>query len=160
MIYSATGHRPDKLGGYGDDVRGRLTALAIAFLERNPPEKIITGMALGWDLAWAQAGLLLKIPVIAAIPFKGQEGKWPQSSQDYYNNILDQCSEVVEVNPPGYQIWKMFKRNEYMVDNSDVVVALWDGSKGGTYSCVSYAEKQKKKIINLWNRYEEQDFGY
>jgi uncharacterized phage-like protein YoqJ len=41
----------------------------------------------------------------------------------------------------------MQKRNEYMVDNSDIVIAVWDGSKGGTYNCVKYAEKLGKKII-------------
>ena len=34
-----------------------------------------------------------------------------------------------------------------MVDNADKVIAVWDGSKGGTYNCVKYAEKQNKEII-------------
>lgn len=29
----------------------------------------------------------------------------------------------------------MQKRNEYMVDLADKVVAVWDGSKGGTDNC-------------------------
>lgn len=155
MIYCATGHRPNKLGGYGDDVQNALISLAFNFLTTNTPDKIISGMALGWDLAWAHAGILKGIPVVAAIPFLGQECKWPKYSQDYYNTLLDKCCEIVEVSPPGYAIWKMFKRNEYMVDNSDKVIALWDGSKGGTYSCVKYAEKVSKEIINLWEEYDE-----
>jgi len=42
---------------------------------------------------------------------------------------------------------KMQKRNEYMVDNSNIVIAVWDGTKGGTYNCVKYAEKLGKEVI-------------
>lgn len=54
----------------------------------------------------------------------------------------------------GYEIGKYYptkmqKRNMYMVDNSDVVVSVWDGSNGGTGNCVSYAMNHNKKIINL-----------
>lgn len=41
----------------------------------------------------------------------------------------------------------MQKRNEYMTDNSDIVIAVWDGSKGGTANCVRYAKKLNKEII-------------
>lgn len=34
-----------------------------------------------------------------------------------------------------------------MVNNSDIVIAVWNGSKGGTGNCVNYAKMQKKEII-------------
>lgn len=43
----------------------------------------------------------------------------------------------------------MQKRNEYMVDLADRVIAVWDGSKGGTATCVKYAEKVGKEIIRI-----------
>ena len=43
----------------------------------------------------------------------------------------------------------MQKRNEYMVDLADRVIAVWDGSKGGTANCVKYAEKVGKEIIRI-----------
>jgi len=43
----------------------------------------------------------------------------------------------------------MQKRNEWMVDHSDYVIAVWDGSKGGTGNCVKYAIKQEKEILQL-----------
>ncbi len=30
-------------------------------------------------------------------------------------------------------------RNEYMVDRADLVLALWNGTPGGTGNCVRYA---------------------
>ena len=48
-----------------------------------------------------------------------------------------------------YKPWLMQKRNEYMVDLADKVIAVWDGSKGGTGNCVRYAEKCGKEIIRI-----------
>lgn len=155
MILSATGHRPDKLGGYSYEVTNKLTELAEQYLDEVTPDKIISGMALGWDMAWANAGIRLGYPVIAAIPFEGQESMWRNESKRDYFKLLDKCSEIVYVNDPGYAVWKMQSRNEWMVDNSDMVVALWDGSKGGTANCIRYANKVNKSIVNLWERYNK-----
>lgn len=34
-----------------------------------------------------------------------------------------------------------------MVDNSDVVIAVWNGEKSGTGNTVNYAMKSGKKVI-------------
>ena len=40
------------------------------------------------------------------------------------------------------------KRDRYMVDNCDVLLAVWDGIKdGGTWRTIQYAMKKKKNII-------------
>lgn len=155
MIYAATGHRPDKLGGYGLPVTEALTALARTFLEGlgdgpKCPSRVITGMALGWDQAWAAAAAELGIPYVAAVPFQGQEKAWPEGAQRRYETILRGAAEVVTVLPGGYAPYKMQVRNEWMVDHADHVVALWDGSTGGTANCVAYAKKAGKPITNLW----------
>lgn len=51
MIICATGHRPNKLGGYGRDVYARLVKLAYDYLAVQKPDAVISGMALGWDQA-------------------------------------------------------------------------------------------------------------
>jgi uncharacterized phage-like protein YoqJ len=38
-------------------------------------------------------------------------------------------------------------RNEFMVNNSDIVIAVWDGTNGGTANCVKYAQVENKEII-------------
>ena len=83
MILAATGHRPDKLGGYSHDILVRLTEFAQHQIRVLGPEKVISGMALGWDQAVALATISLEIPLIAAIPFEGQESVWPEKSQKY-----------------------------------------------------------------------------
>jgi uncharacterized phage-like protein YoqJ len=50
----------------------------------------------------------------------------------------------------GYHPDKLQKRNIWMVDRSTAVLALWDGSKGGTANCVKYAEKVSVPVFNVW----------
>ena len=38
-------------------------------------------------------------------------------------------------------------RNKYMVDNSDLLLAVWNGKKGGTANTVKYARKKEKEVV-------------
>jgi len=149
-----TGHRPDKLGGYGYDVHKNLIAVADQWLRENAPDRVISGGALGWDQALAHAARRLGIPYIMALPFNGFESRWPQTSVQYLSSLCDGATRVVYVCDPGYAPWKMQKRNEWMVQNARQVLALWNGTDGGTANCVRYAESVGKPVINLWNKYK------
>lgn len=153
MIAAGTGHRPDKLGGYSEDVMNRLVNVAKKSILGY--EKIITGMAQGWDTALAIACIEEKVPFIAAIPFLGQDRMWPKESQDRYQYLLSKAWDIKVVTDGGYAPWKMQHRNKWMVDNCDELVALWDGSEGGTGNCIKYATKVGKPIINVWSDFHD-----
>ena len=146
---AGTGHRPDKFGGYSDEVEKNLFDLAVATLSYLSPERVISGMALGWDMALAAAAAHLGIPFEAAIPFAGQEGRWPISSQERYQELMKRAAKVTVVCEGGYAAWKMQRRNEYMVKNCQLLVAAWDGSTGGTGNCVAYALKIGCETVNV-----------
>lgn len=154
MIVCGTGHRPDKLGGYTKEANQRLIHLAEYWLKSARPKIVISGMALGWDQALAQAAVNVGIPFHAYIPFEGQESKWPEESRKAYTRLMYKAECWNECSPPGYAVWKMQVRNESMVNDADVVLALWNGSDGGTANCVAYAKKQGKRIVNLWPVYK------
>ncbi len=149
MIISFTGHR--KIGGsYNsnptkDYVANELEKILIEL----KPDKCVSGVALGFDILAAEICIKLNIPFIAAIPFVGQESRWPPHSQLHYNNILEKALEKVIVCEGGYAVWKMQKRNEYLVNNADIIIACFDGSASGTKNCIDYAIKQNKKIIRI-----------
>jgi uncharacterized phage-like protein YoqJ len=147
-----TGHRPNKLGGYSPTAQLKLRSFAQNFLaqHRGLISVCYSGMALGWDQAVALACMDLNIPFIAAVPFEGQESAWPAQSQKEYQRILSAATKVAEVCAPGYAAWKMQTRNEYMVDHGRLLVALWDGTTGGTANCVEYADRKGKLVKNLW----------
>lgn len=80
-------------------------------------------------------------------------------TESLYNSQLQRANKVVYVDwEPAYQlrgVWediyspaKMQKRNQYMVDHCDVLIALYNGDpKGGTANCVHYAEQVGKRIV-------------
>lgn len=51
MIVAATGHRPNKLGGYAHWDAERAIDLAMRYLTLLKPSRVISGMAQGWDQA-------------------------------------------------------------------------------------------------------------
>lgn len=152
-IIAGTGHRPDKLGGYNNEAFLRLVKVCEEYLKEEKPELVISGVALGFDMALFQAAVNLDIPVLAAVPFEGQESRWSDKVKKYYFNLLSKAKEVVYVCDAGYAAWKMQKRNEYMVNACDKIVACWDGSQGGTGNCVKYASDEGKVIDNIYNSF-------
>lgn len=156
MILAVTRHRPDKCGGYGITADNARFNIAIDALRELQPEKVYTGMALGWDLAVADACDMYGIPFVACLPFSGQDSKWPASSRAYYKRMLAKASEVVVVSEGGFTNEAMQKRNRYMVDHCEVLLALWNGDeKGGTFNCINYASaKRHVTIINVWDKWE------
>lgn len=127
--------------------------LATQIMRELPKDTIIiSGMALGWDQELCAAAQENGLTVWAYIPFRGQESRWNESNQARYHSLLKKCAKVVVCSHGDYNPWKMQVRNEHMVDAADVVLALWDGSSGGTGNCVQYATQEEKPI---WNVYPE-----
>lgn len=155
-IVAITGHRPHKLG-FDYDVR---TPLMRAIRNRLQgmihscrPDYMISGMALGIDMLWAQLALTNKIPLIAAVPCVDQGVLWPSKSQQLYYRILSEAHMVVNVSGQiRYRVQYMQLRNIWMVDCCTRLVGVWDGSPGGTANCITYAKTKLKntqiQIIN------------
>lgn len=145
-IVAFTGHRPQKLGG---DIQFWVRYHLKQELKKLNPEGCISGMALGVDQWAAEICNNLGIPWVAAIPFAGQESRWPEASQQAYRKLLATAFGTCIVSPGGYSPQKMQIRNEWMVDRADVVLAVFNGSPGGTYNCLQYADKTLKKIVMI-----------
>ena len=132
FIVGGTGHR-----AYYDEVD--LTTI----LTEIKPTSIISGMADGWDIALAKTSLNLNIPLVAAIPFKDHIKYW-----NILNNPLTLSHIVCE---GGYEVWKLHRRNEWMADRANLMLAFWDGNeKGGTFNCIEYCKRKNIPWINLY----------
>lgn len=151
-LVAFTGHRPDKLGGYKlpNPTYMHVCREIEKALIQLKPDKIISGMALGVDQWAANIALKLGIPFIAAVPFLGQEGKWPDSSKKIYKMLLDKAAEIVIVSEGGYAAGKLQARNKWMVDHADIVIAVYNGdATGGTANCVKYAKEHDKEMVYI-----------
>jgi uncharacterized phage-like protein YoqJ len=155
MIVAVSGHRPDKLPnketGYKlpNPTYNYICRELDRVLTELKPEKAISGMALGTDQYFAFVCIKLGLPFIAAVPFLNQECKWPKKSQETYRKLLDKAAEVVIVSEGGYSPEKMQTRNIWMTDRCNKLIAIWDGSKGGTGNCVAYAQSINREIIYI-----------
>lgn len=153
MILAATGHRPPKLDGYGTNAQNRLIGFARRALQHLRPDEVIIGMAQGWDQAVGWACYHEGIPFRAYVPFAGQESQWPAASQRAYSDLLFVATSTHICTTGGYDPAAMQVRNMDMVNDSDAMLALWDGSPGGTFNCIDYARNRKAAptpVINTW----------
>lgn len=155
MIIGISGHRPDKLPdkktGYNlnNPVYKYIRKELENVFSKLKPDTVISGMALGVDSLCAEICIEKKIPFIASVPFKGQELYWSLSDRNRYFYLLEHAERVEYVSPGGYASWKMQVRNQWIVDNSDILVAVFAGIPGGTKNCIDYAESKNKKIIRI-----------
>ena len=145
-----TGHRPQHVSNFGTaktDIK--------KFISENSVGKVITGMALGFDTILAEAVIELKergadIILEAAVPCREQDKLWRKEDKEKYQYILSKC-DIVSLLQQEYTADCLNNRNKYMVDNSNIVLAYWNGKQnGGTYNCVKYAESKHKIIINIY----------
>lgn len=113
------------------------------------------GMAKGFDLL-AGAEILKrkragkKVRLIACIPYPDQPKAYDEKNKALYNEILKNSDEQ-NLLFTYYTKWCMMKRNEYMVDRSDVMIAYLNADKGGTFYTVNRFLKRKKGYIFYCN---------
>lgn len=139
-----TGHRPEKLTEPEEVV--------IAGLEREIRNAIadgldvfISGMARGVDIWAAEIVLRLRdagepIKLICALPYDGFEKGWRVEWQERYTSIL-KAADLVRAICPGYSRACFQIRNEWMVNHSARVIAVFNGQKSGTKNTIDYANK-------------------
>ncbi len=150
-VVAFAGHRPDKLGGWNPThpVVDRVKLAIRGSLVELKPLMVISGMALGVDQWAARESVTAGIPFTAALPCDDMDAAWPARSRAEFRELLALAAHVHVVSLGPYKPWKMQRRNEWMVDNSQRLVTVHDGSAGGTYNCIRYAESVGRPIHPL-----------
>ena len=134
-----TGHRPPRLHGHEDDVKKWFYKK----IQELKPDRCICGMAAGADQIWAECVIKAGIPLYCYFPF-------PQNKMHpALKSLVDKAAEV-RYCCDSYNKAAYFIRDKAMVDDSDIVLVVWDGIKGGgTYITMEYAKKQGKEVYIL-----------
>lgn len=110
----------------------------------------LCGLALGADTLFAEEVLRLRAEghrmyLVAAIPSEQQTSRWSDADRDRYVHIREQCDALYIHDVSGKMDFSRacIGRNEWMVDNSTALIALYDGTdKGGTARTVAYARRK------------------
>lgn len=140
-----TGHRPEKLAGSERAIKAALKK-EIKLAIQDGYNVYITGMARGTDLWAAEIILDLRrknkdLKLICAIPYEGFERRWSEHWQKLYLKILAKA-DLVRVIGKGYHPGIFQIRNEWMVNHSSRVIAVYNGSLGGTKNTIDYSMQQ------------------
>lgn len=107
----------------------------------------ISGFAAGADLLFSEivAGLkeIYPITLEAAIPYPGR-----MKTPDKTFQRLIRCCDIVKIHSDSYSKDCYMRRNRYMVDQSQRVIAVYDGRPtGGTAATVRYAKGKDVRIV-------------
>lgn len=155
-----TGHRPQSLPFQFREQDKRCQRLKQVMrsemkkqIEEHGVNHFISGLAIGVDMYAAEIVLDLKakypqITLEAAVPCESQADKWPVNLQKRYHAILSRCDTKTLIQSQ-YTNDCMQKRNRYMVDKADMVIAVWNGSPSGTGKTVAYAKEQGKPVVMI-----------
>ena len=147
-----TGHRPNKLD-YSENEIKPLLETAIDDSISDGYITFITGMAEGVDI-WAAEIVLEKkkhntaLHLICAIPHPGFENKRNEYEKERYMHILQGADYTRTVSDHYFRACYQ-RRNEFMVDHSSLVIAVWNGAPSGTQNTIDYAKKRGVKAINI-----------
>jgi uncharacterized phage-like protein YoqJ len=153
-----TGSRPHKLPWGFDESHPACLSLKttvkerlVRLIEDKNVRRFISGMAMGIDMICAEIVLELKesypdINLTAAVPCKDQDMLWPQKQRDRYTLILGQCDDIHMISE-AYSGDCMEKRNKWMADHCDMLLAVWNEKPGGAGKTLKYAEKRGIEIV-------------
>ena len=153
-----TGHRSQKLPwGFNEKDKRCLKMKENLYLEIEKSilqgyKTFLCGMALGFDMICAEIVLQFKkkykdIKLIGAVPCENQDCKWSFKERERYRNLLNQLDAVRCIYKEYNGTKCMLERNNFMVNNSSKIIALFDGISGGTKKTIDYAKKQGLEIV-------------
>lgn len=106
-----------------------------------------SGMAMGFDMIAVQLVLELKsqypdVRIVACVPCLEQEKYYSDEDKKQYAKLLKQADEVVVLSEQYFR-GCMQKRDRYMADRADVLIAYCRKTTGGTAYTVQYFQKTK-----------------
>lgn len=145
-----TGHRPERLN-YNNNLYHPDWYRIINWMKEKIQEYQITdvysGMAEGCDMVFAMAAIQIKkygypLKLHCVLPCNDY-----QSHHILYQYIKLRADEWIELSDEFYKGCDNV-RDQYMVDHSDMLFAIWDGNKsGGVWSTIKKAQKKNVEII-------------
>ena len=156
-ICCVTGNRPQKFPWkYGE---GKAHKKYLAEMTRQIENLIdsgytyfISGGAIGVDMDFADAVIQARkqhtdIILEIAVPCRNQNLMWNIDDKMRYAEI-HKSADIINIPSESYTAFCMRKRNEYMVDKSNLVIAFWNGEEsGGTLNTINYAKRKGKQLL-------------
>lgn len=156
FIIAITGHRERDLTEYQRTLAKTSLLTELSNQKKLHPNLLVyTGMASGIDQYAAQVCIDLGIPYICCVPHIYYFQNYEDARQVNLMYLLKQSQEIVYV-VPDETPWHWshnFKRNEYMLDHADIVLACAKFSendipkRGGTAHMMRITKQANKPMV-------------
>ena len=83
----------------------------------------------------------------AYVPSRDFAERWNYNDRRRYQDMLSSADSITYVSEK-FGVASAHVRNMAIVDNSDIILAVYDGvSSGGTYRTIEYAKKRGVKVV-------------
>ena len=140
-----TGHRPEKVVGSEGKIIVELRKEILKAID-DGYRVFLTGMSRGVDLWAADIVIELRrynkdLKLMCVIPFEGMEDRWPVDWKKHYNLVRKQA-DYVQVLSDRYSPDVYQKRNQWLVNHSSRLIAVFNGDPSGTSNTILYAQEQ------------------
>lgn len=153
---SFTGHRqiPDKHMRPLTD----LIARAINYAYEEGCRNFYTGGAIGFDTLCAREVIRFRLlhrdaRLILVLPCKNQAQKWNERQIASYEYTLSEADEIIYTSE-GYDAACMKRRNRYLAEIGDMMIAYLGKDRSGAYQTVQMAKRLGKRVYNLYHSAE------
>lgn len=154
-----TGHRPEKLPWHTAEDDPRCVALkarlrqAVEQAYADGYRHFICGMARGADFYFCEMVLELRdrhpeVRIEAAIPCEEQAIRWSDADRTRYFSLVEKCDWETMVQR-HYDRGCMLRRDRYMVEHAGRIIAVYNGTLGGTMYTVNYAARLGLELVIL-----------
>lgn len=154
-----TGYRPSKMPWGYDETDARCVEFrfrlreALEYLIGQGYTDFLSGGALGFDQMAAEIVLSLRekypwVRLVMVIPFDGQADKWSREQRGRWLEIIEASDRVIRISH-AYDKGVFFRRNHYLVENANLLLAAYDGQPGGTAGTVAYAKRHGVRVVRL-----------
>lgn len=149
---SFTGHRV--IPNSHSERLENLLSRAIEFAYSEGCREFYTGGALGFDTMAAKKLIAYRmshsdVRLIVVVPCENQAEKWAAGDRDIYEYILANADEVVYCSEK-YTKDCMRRRNEYLADRCDILIAYSGRYSSGSAQTVRMAKTRGKTVYNLY----------
>ncbi len=132
-----SGHRDEKLLNYDCHwISTKIISLVRILMNEKGVNLAYSGMASGVDLLFCKACEIHNLPLIACVPFDGQEKLMNEEAAISREKYLNQAASIMKV------------KNSWMVEHADFAIVVFDGNKGGTHNV--FQQLIEKKIDFYW----------
>ena len=154
-----TGYRPQKMPfGFNEsdprciDFKRRVKETIQALYDMGY-RHFISGGALGMDMFAAEAVLELRAQhpdmILEMVsPFDDQAARWSPELRVRHDRLFAQA-DVTIATGLAYTRSALFRRNHYLVDNADLLLAAYDGQPGGTAMTCDLARRYDVPIMKI-----------